>query len=85
MYVLNHSQFQDFFFYFPTSKGILVNFASITEFIVSLLKQLYSRVQPQVTVHIQKLCLYPGVDSLCHKQLFELITSLFFPERRLSL
>lgn len=31
------------------------------------------------------LSLYPGVDSLCHKQLFELIMSLFFSEWHLAL
>lgn len=37
-----------------------------------------SRVQPQVTVHIQTASLYPGVDSLCHKRLFESISSSLF-------
>lgn len=38
-------------FDFATSKEVLAIFLSITEFILTLLKQVYSRVQPQVTVH----------------------------------
>lgn len=49
-------------FDFATSKEVFQSMAM--EFILTPLKQVYSRVQPQVTVHIQMLSLYPGVDSL---------------------